>query len=56
MASGDRCSDRPDSRFSDLFRGEEVADREHLDPGKVQMFLSIVVLVLGPGLAVGDRR
>jgi hypothetical protein len=43
-----------DSRFSDLFRGEEVADREHLDLGKVQMFLFTVVLVLGYGLAVGD--
>ena len=43
-----------DSRFSDLFRGEEVADREHLDLGKVQMFLFTVVLVLGYGLAVGE--
>ncbi len=43
-----------ESRFSDLFRGEEVADRDHLDLGKVQMFLFTVVLVLGYGLAVGD--
>jgi hypothetical protein len=43
-----------DSRFSDLFRGEEVADRQHLDLGKVQMFLFTVVLILGYGLAVGD--
>ncbi len=43
-----------DSRFSDLFRGEEVADCDHLDLGKVQMFLFTVVLVLGYGLAVGD--
>ena len=43
-----------ESRISDLFRGEEVADREHLDLGKVQMFLFTVVLVLGYGLAVGD--
>jgi hypothetical protein len=43
-----------ESRFSDLFRGEEIADREHLDLGKVQMFLFTVVLILGYGLAVGD--
>jgi hypothetical protein len=43
-----------DSRFSDLFRGEEVSDREHLDLGKVQMFLFTVVLVLGYALAVAD--
>ncbi|NUT56845.1 MAG: hypothetical protein HOQ03_12805 [Thermoleophilia bacterium] len=43
-----------DSRFSDLFRGEEVGDRDHLDLGKVQMFLFTVVLVLAYGLAVGD--
>ena len=43
-----------DSRLDDLFRGEEVADREHLDLGKVQMFLFTVVLILGYGLAVGD--
>jgi hypothetical protein len=43
-----------ESRFSDLFKGEENADREHLDLGKVQMFLFTVVLVLGYGLAVGD--
>ncbi len=43
-----------DSRFSDLFRGEEVSDRDHLDLGKVQMFLFTVVLILGYSLAVGD--
>ena len=43
-----------DSRFSDLFRGEEVGDRDHLDLGKVQMFLFTVVLVLAYGLAVAD--
>jgi hypothetical protein len=43
-----------ESRLSDLFRGEEVADRDHLDLGKVQMFLFTVVLVLGYALAVGD--
>jgi len=43
-----------ESRFSDLFRGEEVGDRDHLDLGKVQMFLFTVVLVLAYGLAVGD--
>lgn len=43
-----------DSRFSDLFRGEEVGDRDHLDLGKVQMFLFTVVLVLAYGLAVGE--
>jgi hypothetical protein len=43
-----------DSRLSDLFRGEEVGDRDHLDLGKVQMFLFTVVLVLAYGLAVGD--
>ena len=43
-----------ESRFSDLFRGEEVADRDHLDLGKVQMTLFTVVLVLGYALAVGD--
>jgi hypothetical protein len=43
-----------ESRFSDLFRGEETADQDHLDLGKVQMFLFTVVLILGYGLAVGD--
>ncbi len=43
-----------ESRFSDLFRGEEYSDQDHLDLGKVQMFLFTVVLVLGYGLAVGD--
>jgi hypothetical protein len=43
-----------ESRFSDLFRGEETADHDHLDLGKVQMFLFTVVLILGYGLAVGD--
>ena len=43
-----------ESRFSDLFRGEEEADQDHLDLGKVQMFLFTVVLILGYGLAVGD--
>lgn len=43
-----------DSRFSDLFRGEEVGDRDHLDLGKVQMFLFTVVLVLAYGLAVAE--
>jgi hypothetical protein len=43
-----------ESRFSDLFRGEEVSDRDHLDLGKVQMTLFTVVLVLGYALAVGD--
>lgn len=42
------------SRLSDLFRGEEAADHDHLDLGKVQMFLFTVVLILGYGLAVGD--
>ena len=43
-----------ESRFSDLFRGEEDGDNDHLDLGKVQMFLFTVVLVLAYGLAVGD--
>ena len=47
-------STEAESRLSDLFRGEEVGDRDHLDLGKVQMFLFTVVLILGYGLAVGD--
>jgi hypothetical protein len=43
-----------ESRLSDLFHGEEEADHDHLDLGKVQMFLFTVVLILGYGLAVGD--
>lgn len=43
-----------DSGFSDLFRGEEVTDYDHLDLGKVQMFLFTVVVILGYGLALGD--
>jgi len=43
-----------DSMFSDLFRGEEITDNDHLDLGKVQMFLFTVVVILGYGLAVGD--
>lgn len=43
-----------DSRFADLFHGEETNDSDHLDLGKVQMFLFTIVLVLGYGLALGD--
>ena len=43
-----------DSRFADLFHGEETTDQDDLDLGKVQMFLFTVVLILGYGLALGD--
>lgn len=43
-----------DSRFADLFHGEETNDSDHLDLGKVQMFLFTIVLILGYGLALGD--
>ena len=43
-----------DSRFADLFRGEEEGDKAHVDLGKVQMLLLTVVVVLGYGLALGD--
>lgn len=43
-----------ESRFADLFHGEDAADQDKLDLGKVQMFLFTVVLVLGYGLALGD--
>jgi hypothetical protein len=43
-----------DSRFADLFRGEEEGDKDHLDLGKVQMLLLTVVVALGYGLALGD--
>jgi hypothetical protein len=46
--------DPRDSRWSDLFRGEEITDYDHLDLGKVQMFLFTVVVILGYGLALGD--
>ena len=54
MAELQSWPNETDSRFSDLFRGEEVGDRDHLDLGKVQMFLFTVVLVLAYGLAVAD--
>ncbi|MGZ8782441.1 MAG: hypothetical protein ACXWZB_02975 [Gaiellaceae bacterium] len=50
----DALQDAADSHFSDLFRGEEVTDHDHLDLGKVQMFLFTVVVILGYGLALGD--
>ncbi len=43
-----------DSRFADLFHGEEEADGDHVDLGKVQMFLFTVVLILAYGLTLGD--
>lgn len=46
--------DPADSHVSDLFRGEEVTDYDHLDLGKVQMFLFTVVVVLGYGLGLGN--
>jgi hypothetical protein len=46
--------DPHDSHWSDLFRGEEITDYDHLDLGKVQMFLFTVVVILGYGLALGD--
>lgn len=43
-----------DSKFADLFHGEEEADSDHVDLGKVQMFLFTVVLILAYGLTLGD--
>ena len=43
-----------DSKLSDLFHGEEEADADHVDLGKVQMFLFTVVLILAYGLTLGD--
>lgn len=43
-----------DSKLSDLFHGEEEADSDHVDLGKVQMFLFTVVLILAYGLTLGD--
>ena len=43
-----------DAGWADLFRGEDKTDSNHLDLGKVQLFLFTVVIVLGYGLALGD--
>lgn len=52
-ANLERLTHERESRFADLFRGEEESDKEHLDLGKVQMLLLTVVVVLGYGLALG---
>jgi hypothetical protein len=43
-----------DSTFSDIFRGEETGNADHVDLAKVQMFLFTVVLLGGYAVAVGQ--
>jgi hypothetical protein len=48
------CHGSPsDSRWSDLFRGEEVRNAAYLDIGRVQMFFFTLVLVLAYAYLVG---
>lgn len=43
-----------DSRWSDLFTGEEVSNVAQLDLAKIQMFFFTVLVVLTYGVAVGE--
>lgn len=43
-----------DAEWSDLFKGEEVANSTHLDLAKIQMFFFTVLIVLSYALAIGS--
>ena len=41
-----------DARWGDLLKGDEVSNAEHVDLGKLQMFLFTFILAVGYGAAI----
>lgn len=43
------------SRWSDIFRGDESSNAAHLDIAKIQMFYFTIILVIAYGVALGTQ-